>query len=314
MKTQNEYYSYINNSIAIKQICDKCGIQTNQVGNDYTCSCIYHNDPHPSMHIYTQSNSFYCFECNKGGNLFNFIEDKLNCNFNESIQWLEKEYPDLLKEKPVWNLRTESNYQRSGYQIAYEVYQKMTPYEEEKFHEFVIKRGYTEDFLTERDIFYAKGKKLHSAYVASADDHIEELENLKECGMLKALPWKRTWKEQHYEDFSPKDRVIFTLRNTNGRICGFAARSVRESDKPKYLFSRNLKKSELLYRFDHVKKNLKDDVQNQQIYITEGFFDALRLESENLLAVAVLGSSLANNQIKILEDEIGEKMFHCVCF
>jgi hypothetical protein len=307
MKTQNEYYSYINNSIAIKQICDKCGIQTNQVGNDYTCSCIYHNDPHPSMHIYTQSNSFYCFECNKGGNLFNFIEDKLNCNFNESIQWLEKEYPDLLKEKPVWNLRTESNYQRSGYQIAYEVYQKMTPYEEEKFHEFVIKRGYTEDFLTERDIFYAKGKKLHSAYVASADDHIEELENLKECGMLKALPWKRTWKEQHYEDFSPKDRVIFTLRNTNGRICGFAARSVRESDKPKYLFSRNLKKSELLYRFDHVKKNLKDDVQNQQIYITEGFFDALRLESENLLAVAVLGSSLANNQIKILEDEIGEK-------
>ena len=68
-----------------------------------------------------------------------------------------------------------------------------------------------------------------------------------------------------------------------------------------------MKKSELLYRFDHVKKNLKDDVQNQQIYITEGFFDALRLESRNLLAVAVLGSSLANNQIKILEDEIGEK-------
>ena len=31
------------------------------------------------------------------------------------------------------------------------------------------------------------------------------------------------------------------------------------------------------------------------------------MESENLLAVAVLGSSLANNQIKILEDEIGEK-------
>ena len=34
MKTQNEYYSYIKNSISIKQICDKCGIQTNQVGND----------------------------------------------------------------------------------------------------------------------------------------------------------------------------------------------------------------------------------------------------------------------------------------
>ena len=66
MKTQNEYYSYIKNSISIKQICDKCGIQTNQVGNDYTCSCIYHNDPHPSMHIYTQSNSFIVLNVTKG--------------------------------------------------------------------------------------------------------------------------------------------------------------------------------------------------------------------------------------------------------
>ena len=49
--------------------------------------------------------------------------------------------------------------------------------------------------MTERDIFYAKGKKLHSAYVASADDHIEELENLKRMWNVKSIALERTWKE-----------------------------------------------------------------------------------------------------------------------
>ncbi len=76
MESRDEYYSYIKESISIKELCDKFGIQTMQTANDYICSCIYHSDPHPSMHIYTGSKSFYCFECDKGGDIFTFLLHK----------------------------------------------------------------------------------------------------------------------------------------------------------------------------------------------------------------------------------------------
>jgi len=307
MKSRDEYYSYIKQSVSIKELCDKFEIHTIQIGSDYRCSCIYHSDPNPSMHIYTESKSFYCFECDKGGNLFNFLEQKLNCNFNECIKWLEREYPYLLAEKTVWNSKQNIGYDRSGYEIAYEKYKVMSSEEEEQFHTFAKKRAYSADFLSQRGIFYAKGKKLYTAYAVSPDEHIEEVEKLKECQLLKILPREKGWKEVlRYDDFCQKDHVIITLRDENGAIKGFAARSVGD-DNPKYLFSRNLKKAELLYRLDEVKKHLKDNNENQKIFITEGFFDALRLEAKGCLAVAVLGSTLTNKQIKLLEKTVGER-------
>ena len=65
IKSRNEYYQYIKEKVSIKEVCDKLGIVTKSVGDDYVCSCIYHRDPHPSMHIYTGNKSFYCFECDK---------------------------------------------------------------------------------------------------------------------------------------------------------------------------------------------------------------------------------------------------------
>ena len=217
-----------------------------QAGNDYTCSCIYHNDPHPSMHIYTDSKTFYCFECNNGGNIFTFLKQMLKCDFYGCITWLEKEYPYLLEKKPVWNQR-----KKTGYQIAYEKYKTMSTEEEEKFQIFSKDRGYSDKFLTDRGIFYAKGKKLYQSYVKdTSDNYIEEVERLNESQLLKMLPRQKGWKEiLYYEDFCRRDCVIITLRDENGIIKGFAARGMGD-DKPKYLFTHNLKKSEILYRMD----------------------------------------------------------------
>lgn len=307
MKNRNQYYSYIKDKISIKELCDKFGIQTTKSGENYVCSCIYHSDPHPSMHIFTKSKNFYCFECERGGDLFAFLGGKLNCSFHESVEWLEENYPELLEKRPAWSREQIRLYNKSGYQTAFETYEIMTSDEKQKFGAFAEKRGYSVDFLQDRGIFFAEGKKLYNAYATSPDKYIEEIEKLKECQLLKVLSRQKGWREVvRYEDFCQKDRIIITLRDENGIIKGFAARSTGD-DKPKYLFSRNLKKSNLLYRLDEVKKRLKKTEENQRIYITEGFFDALRLEAGNCLAAAVLGNTLVNKQITLLEEVIGDK-------
>ncbi len=83
--TENEYYSFIKEQISIKDILDKLGIATKNSGDDFICSCIYHNDPNPSMHIYSATNTFYCFECKRGGNGFTIIKEKLNCDFHSLL-------------------------------------------------------------------------------------------------------------------------------------------------------------------------------------------------------------------------------------
>lgn len=105
IKSRNEYYQYIKEKVSIKEVCDKLGIVTKSVGDDYVCSCIYHRDPHPSMHIYTGNKSFYCFECDRGGNIYTLLQQKLECNFHGTINWLEREYPQILEEKPRLNAK-----------------------------------------------------------------------------------------------------------------------------------------------------------------------------------------------------------------
>ena len=57
-KLKNKYYSYIKNNILIKDVCDKLGIMTKRTGNDFICSCIFHSETNPSMHIRSNKTLF----------------------------------------------------------------------------------------------------------------------------------------------------------------------------------------------------------------------------------------------------------------
>ncbi|MCI8298740.1 MAG: toprim domain-containing protein [Lachnospiraceae bacterium] len=299
--TENEYYSFIKEQISIKDILDKLGIATKNSGDDFICSCIYHNDPNPSMHIYSATNTFYCFECKRGGNGFTIIKEKLNCDFHKSIQWLENAYPWLLEEKPIVKNQSLLKPVRNAFQIAYEVYKKMDYKEEAGLLAFAKNREYEAEFLSNRDIFFAFGKKLHSVYVEHEEQYVEEMELLKEASLLRPLPRRRNDIKTHYEDFCRDDRIIFTLRDERSEIVGFAGRSLKEKTSYKYLFTKKLPKSKLLYRFDDVLKQVAKDKDNNTIYIVEGMFDALRLEEKGYLAVAVMGSQLTEKQVRLLK-------------
>lgn len=301
IKSRNEYYQYIKEKVSIKEVCDKLGIVTKSVGDDYVCSCIYHRDPHPSMHIYTGNKSFYCFECDRGGNIYTLLQQKLECNFHGTINWLEREYPQILEEKPRLNAKLDWSYDKTGYEIALNKYAAMTETEEKHLQLFAESRGYESEFLRECEIFYVRGKKLHDAFVRNEDSHIEEIEKLKETHLLSPVPMGIKDQKIHYEDYFHRDRVVITLRDGYGKICGFAGRSVRKDDKPKYLFTKGLPKAQILYRLDSAERHLRRKHENQKLFIVEGIFDALRLETMGKCAVAVLGNRLVDKQIKLLE-------------
>lgn len=57
-------------------------------GRDFIALCLLHTEKTPSFHIFTKTNTFWCFGCNKGGNSINLARLLYGYSFTESVHFL----------------------------------------------------------------------------------------------------------------------------------------------------------------------------------------------------------------------------------
>lgn len=76
----------IKNSITMKDIMIKYGIKHR--GNMYNCP--FHKDQNASAKFY--KNSFYCFSCNRTGDLIQFVQMLYNLSFQEAMQKINMDF------------------------------------------------------------------------------------------------------------------------------------------------------------------------------------------------------------------------------
>jgi len=81
-------------------------------------------------------------------------------------------------------------------------------------------------------------------------------------------------------------RIIFPIRDINGKIVMYQGRAISDDLTPKYLFSQNGNKKQVVY-------NLYNVPENQQIIICEGIFDVIAAHKAGYHAVATFGNSLS---------------------
>lgn len=92
-------FEEIRNRLDIRTVAERYGIR---IKRNNTCLCPFHDDHHPSAHIYP--NAFHCFTCNVHYDILGFVMElfglsaidaakKLNDDFNLGISFgYEKEY------------------------------------------------------------------------------------------------------------------------------------------------------------------------------------------------------------------------------
>jgi len=54
--------------------------------NQYLCP--FHEEKTPSFHLYPQTNSYFCFGCQKGGDVISYVMDKNKMEFVEAVNFL----------------------------------------------------------------------------------------------------------------------------------------------------------------------------------------------------------------------------------
>lgn len=68
---------------SMRDVIERYGIQIDRAG---FCVCPFHNEKTASLKVYR--NSFYCFGCGSGGDIFKFVMLMDNCDFKTAVKSL----------------------------------------------------------------------------------------------------------------------------------------------------------------------------------------------------------------------------------
>lgn len=153
--------------------------------------------------------------------------------------------------------------------------------------QYFIQRGLTQDTLEEFALGYAPTGWQHLEQAFPRD-----IEGLKILGLVR-----ESQKGRDYDLL--RNRVIFPIRDNQGRIVGFAGRSLNDEDMPKYINSSDspvFHKQHILYGlYEGRKARAKDWL------VVEGYMDVISLHQAGVYgAVASMGTAIATSQIERL--------------
>lgn len=65
-----EDYEEVKQRLSMRQVAERYGCKVQRNG---LCLCPFHKDTHPSMKIYPDDKGFYCWVCQKGGDIVKFV-------------------------------------------------------------------------------------------------------------------------------------------------------------------------------------------------------------------------------------------------
>lgn len=80
-------------SVPIVSVMEILGVELIRMGGKYMCKCISpdHEDSTPSMAVYPDTNTFFCFGCRASGDSIKAISLVKRMNFNEACNFIKKE-------------------------------------------------------------------------------------------------------------------------------------------------------------------------------------------------------------------------------
>lgn len=288
--------------LRVKEVADIVDIVGEHVslkraGTNLKGLCPFHSEKTPSFIVNQDRQSFHCFGCGEGGDVFSFLMQYHRMTFPEALAELAHRYNILLPEESYSAEDQAKAKQREAMHTANEKAAAL-------FHQFLLNNQAAEParhYLAERGIPAECISRFQLGY---APDRWDFLANAlikeqitpaiaKEAGLLVA-------KDQggYYDRF--RQRVLFPIFSLTGRVVGFGGRILGAGD-PKYLNSPEtpvFDKSRILFGLYQNRDAIR---KARQCIIVEGNFDLLSLVVHGVdTVVAPLGTALTAAHLRAL--------------
>jgi len=261
-----------------------------KAGSSYKGLCPFHNEKTPSFVVYDTKQFFNCFGCGASGDVIEFVQRYNNLGFTEAVEKLADEYGIEIKSAKFQGERERT--------ALYELNREAAAYFYRAFssgpnpgYEYMKKRGLEPATLRKFGIGYADGEwdSLYRYFTEKGAD----TKVLLELGLISYSNGK------YYDKY--RDRVIFPIINTRGKVIGFGGRTLGDGT-PKYLNSPEspvfLKKNNL-YGLNLTRQDINKE---NYVILVEGYMDVISLYQHGVRNVsASLGTALTENQAAMLK-------------
>lgn len=253
--------------------------------------CPFHNEKTPSFNIYPENNSFYCFGCNKGGGVFQFVMGVENLAFPDAVRWLAQRagmtVPEDGVDDSMSRLRTrilEINREAGRF-----FYKTLSTPEGKAGLAYLRGRGLDPQTIRRFGLGYAPDSGFALVNHLKAKGYTQE--------EMTAADVARISQRGHpYDRY--RGRVMFPIFDLRGNVVAFGGR-VLTDEKPKYINTTDTPvyhKSSGLFAM-----NLAKDSGSRQLILAEGYMDVIALHRAGFSnAIASLGTSLTEEQARII--------------
>ncbi|MFR9144560.1 MAG: DNA primase, partial [Lentihominibacter sp.] len=260
-----------------------------KAGSNYKGVCPFHNEKTPSFIVSESKQIFTCFGCGATGDLLEFVKRYYNLDFRGSVEMLAKEYGISLEGAFRSNKDKDELYEIN--RQAARFFFKALRQQANLGYTYMKRRGISEEILNKFGIGYAD-EKWDSLYGFLRGKGISE-EKMLDLGLISKSNGR------YFDKF--RNRVIFPIINTGGKVIGFGGRIIGEGE-PKYLNSQEsniFKKKYNLYGLNLAGGDVRKE---DSIILVEGYMDVVSLYQNGVRNVsASLGTALTENQARLIK-------------
>ena len=265
-----------------------------KAGKNWKGRCPFHDDKNPSFSVTPQFQSYRCWSCGEKGDVFTFLQKKMNMEFMDALEFLAKQAGIPFERRGSGSPEQLSERERmlALNQIAVQYYRDCLS-RASIAQSYLAQRGILRPTQDQFDLGYAPDD--WDALVGHLQKQRADLALAVKIGLIKE---RKQEGSGYYDSF--RNRLMFPIHDVSGRVVAFGGRAMGD-DPAKYLNSEQspiFNKSRTLYGLFFARKKLSGDVS--PVFV-EGYMDVVTTHQAGFAqCVATLGTSMTEEHAQML--------------
>ncbi|WZO98974.1 DNA primase [Isosphaeraceae bacterium EP7] len=271
-----------------------------RAGSRYKALCPFHDDHKPSLEINPDRQSYKCWSCGAGGDVFDFVKEFERVEFSEALRMLADK-AGIPLDKPT---RADEGGPTKSDLFAVLAWAETAFIEalsrSQEARDYIVRRGLTPQSVTQFGLGYAPEENGWLVSKAGRAGYGPDL--LEKAGLIaQRVDPPHGWRERF------RGRLIFPIRDPKGRALGFGGRilpgpeaklAAAGKNVAKYLNSPEtslFQKRRVLYAADQARPAARRD---GFVAVVEGYTDVIAAHQVGLSnVVGTLGTALGDDHV-----------------